>query len=161
MIILGINISGYLSSACLFIDGELKFAITEERLSRIKRDKSFPVRSIEYCCENANISKYDINAIYVGWNPALYMYKSDNTLHDALKDRGKISHLVFNELSTLIYKEMIGIKHELITPNSNRKIHFVNHHHAHLSNAYFLSGFDKSDFFIALSIKFTLFKSHT
>ena len=46
MIILGINVSGFHSSACILIDGEIKSAITEERLSRVKRDKSFPKKSI-------------------------------------------------------------------------------------------------------------------
>ena len=49
MVILGINISGFHSSACLVIDGEIKAAIMEERLSRLKRDKNFPKQSIKYC----------------------------------------------------------------------------------------------------------------
>ena len=45
------------------------------------------------------IEKNEITDIYVGWNPSHYMYKSDNTLNDALKDRGKIAYLTLNELS--------------------------------------------------------------
>ena len=100
-VILGLNVSGFHSSACLVIDGEVKSAITEERITRIKQDKSFPKNSIEYCCDVANIDKSDITDIYVGWNPVHYMYKSDNTLGDALKDRGKLAYLTLNELSVI------------------------------------------------------------
>ena len=46
MNILGINISGIYSSACLVVDGKIKVAITEERISKIKQDKSFPTNAM-------------------------------------------------------------------------------------------------------------------
>jgi carbamoyltransferase len=149
MVILGINISGFHSSACLVIDGEIKAAITEERLSRIKRDKSFPKQSINYCCKVAGISFEDITDVYVGWNPATYMYRSDNTISDALKDRGKMAYLALNELSSMSDYNSLQIEQEIKTINSNIKVHFVNHHHAHLSNSFLSSGFESSDFFVA------------
>jgi carbamoyltransferase len=146
--ILGLNISGFHSSACLVIDGEVKFAITEERVTRVKQDKSFPKESIEYCCNAAGINKSDITDIYVGWNPAHYIHKSDNTLNDAFKDRGKLSYLTLNELSVLNDEEVTQVSQQLKTLNSTWNIHFVNHHHAHLSNAFLTSGFKTSDFFV-------------
>lgn len=149
MIILGINTSGFHSSACLVVNGKIEAAITEERISRIKQDKSFPVQAIDYCCEVAQINSLDITDIYIGWNPTQYMYKSDNTLNDALKDRGKMAYLGLNELAAMNNEEAVEIKQELKTLNSKWNIHFVDHHKAHLSSAFLLSGFEDSDFFIA------------
>lgn len=149
MVVLGINISGFHSSACLIIDGEIKAAITEERLSRVKRDKNFPKKSIKYCCKVAGILFEEINDVYVGWNPATYMYRSDNTVSDSLKDRGKMAYLALNELASMSDYNTLEIEQQIKTINSNIKIHFVNHHHAHLSNSFFTSGFESSDYFVA------------
>ena len=149
MIILGINISGFHSSACLIVDGNIKAAITEERLSRIKRDKSFPHRSILYCCGLAGISVNDITDVYVGWNPSFYMSQSNNTLADALQNRGKLSYLALNEMSVLAGEAPLEIKQEIQTVNANWKIHFLNHHSAHLSNSFINSGFSSADFCVA------------
>jgi len=46
MIILGINAYHADSSACIVKDGEILFAIEEERLRRIKHWTGFPVLSI-------------------------------------------------------------------------------------------------------------------
>ena len=50
MIILGINIS-HNSSACIMINGELKLAIQEERLTKIKNFTGYPKKSIDFCLE--------------------------------------------------------------------------------------------------------------
>jgi carbamoyltransferase len=132
MVVLGINISGFHSSACLVIDGEIKAAITEERLSRVKRDKNFPKESIKYCCKVAGISFEQISDVYVGWNPAMYMYRSDNTVSDSLKDRGKMAYLALNELASMSDYKTLEIEQQIKTINSNIKIHIVNHHNAQL-----------------------------
>lgn len=149
MVVLGINISGFHSSACLIVEGEVKAAITEERLTRVKRDKSFPKKSIEYCCKAVGIEFEEITDVYIGWNPAAYMYRSDNTINDALKDRGKLTYLALNELASMSDYDSLQIEQEIKTINSRIKIHFVNHHHAHLANVFFSSGFESSDYFVA------------
>jgi len=146
--ILGINTSGYHSSACLITKGEIKAAITEERLSRIKRDRNFPIKSIHYCCEIAGVSINDITDVFIGWNPALYMYKSDNTMKEALQNRGKMAYLALNELSSITNEEK-EIEQEIKSINSRWKIHFVNHHDAHISNSFINSGYSNSDFLVA------------
>ena len=101
-IILGINCSGFTSSACLVIDGKIKSAISEERITRIKKDKTFPLNAIKYCCDNGNISIEQITDIFIGWNPRFYLHKSDFILDQSFRNRGLISYLSLNELSTLI-----------------------------------------------------------
>ena len=46
--VIGLNCSGFISSACLVKDGVVVSAICEERISRLKRDKNFPVKAIKY-----------------------------------------------------------------------------------------------------------------
>jgi len=45
------------SSACIVRDGELLFAVAEERISRIKHDAGFPrlaIRALPGVCESAS-----------------------------------------------------------------------------------------------------------
>ncbi len=54
MLTLGINYTRmHDSSACLVRDGELLFAIAEERLSRLKHDAEFPKLAIQACLDFA------------------------------------------------------------------------------------------------------------
>ena len=146
--ILGINCSGFHSSACLIVDGEIQYAICEERLSRVKQDKAFPLRAIKYCCDAANIRFSEITDAFVGWHPRFYISQSDNTLDDALQNRGKLSYLTLNELATLSNTPIEDVSQSLLTGNSNLKIHFVDHHKAHAANVFFHSGCNKADFLI-------------
>jgi|TARA_B100001964_G_scaffold186844_1_gene207630 carbamoyltransferase len=131
------------------MDGKLVAAITEERLSRVKRDKRFPNQAIKYVCDIAKIDVSEITDVFVGWNPVHYMHKSDNTLLDALQNRGKIAYLALDELSAMSDSRVIEITQNVRTENSECNIHFVDHHLAHLCNAFCTSGFKRSDFFVA------------
>jgi carbamoyltransferase len=144
-IVMGINCSGFHSSACLFIDGKFMYAICEERLSRIKQDKTFPLRAINYCCESAGISFSEVEQIFVGWHPRFYINKSDNILNEALKYRGKLSYLTLNELATLSSSSIEDVSQCLRSGKSNLQINYIDHHKAHAAGSFFNSGFDKTD----------------
>ena len=63
MYILGISAFYHDSSACLIKDGQILFAIQEERYTRIKHDQSFPINAIKACLNGAKISIADIDCI--------------------------------------------------------------------------------------------------
>ncbi|MEX0966084.1 MAG: carbamoyltransferase C-terminal domain-containing protein [Bacteroidia bacterium] len=147
--IIGVNCSGFNSSACLILDGKLQYAINEERLTRIKKDKSFPLQSIKYCCKAAGISLSDVSDIFIGWHPRYYIKSPDHTLFEAMRNRGKIAYLALNELASLETKEILDVKQIIISENIRWNVHFVDHHQAHLANAYFFSEFDDCDFLVA------------
>ena len=65
--IIGLNAIGINTSACLMIDGKIKAAIEEERLSRNKRTRFFPEKSIEYCLKSCGLTINDIDAIAISW----------------------------------------------------------------------------------------------
>ena len=56
MLTVGINYSQmHDSSACIVRDGEVLFAVAEERLIRVKHDASFPALTIRACLEFARL----------------------------------------------------------------------------------------------------------
>ena len=62
MIILGIH-DGHNASAALIIDGKLKCAIAEERLSRQKNHYGFPEKAIKCVLEQSQIKSEDIDKV--------------------------------------------------------------------------------------------------
>ncbi|WP_139925818.1 carbamoyltransferase C-terminal domain-containing protein [Hymenobacter sp. DG01] len=148
--ILGINCSGFHSSACLLgPDGRVMVAIAEERLSRIKQDKSFPRLAVRYCCEAAGIALADVAEVFIGWNPAPYLLQPQQALAEAFQNRGKLAQLTLNELAAL-QGGVSSIGQTLTSlEGAPMRLHYVDHHRAHLANALLQSGFDEADFFVA------------
>ena len=145
MAVLGINCSGFHSSATLVDGGVLRAAICEERLSRVKQDKAFPVRAIRYCCDAAGIPFSAVTHAFIGWHPRYYLGQSDRTLFDALQNRGKISYLALNELAAMSGSPIGDVAQTLTLGDSTLAIHFVDHHAAHAASVFHPSGFDAAD----------------
>jgi carbamoyltransferase len=61
--ILGISGFYHDSAAALITDGKIVAAVQEERFSRVKNDRSFPVRAVNYCLEEAGIQQDDLSAV--------------------------------------------------------------------------------------------------
>ena len=60
MYILGISAFYHDSSACLIKDGEILFAVQEERYTRIKHDQSFPINAIKFLLSESSESLHFI-----------------------------------------------------------------------------------------------------
>lgn len=146
--VLGINCSGFHSSACLLHEGRVVAAICEERLSRVKQDKAFPHQAIRYCLDVAGITLQDVGDAFVGWHPRHYLRRSDGSLPDALRARGKMAYLALNELAAEFGEPLTNVEQTLRSEHATLRIHFVDHHEAHLANAFFQSGFVESDFLV-------------
>ena len=56
MNILGISAFYHDSAACLVKDGEVVFAAQEERFTRVKHDRNFPIRAIERALQDSRLS---------------------------------------------------------------------------------------------------------
>lgn len=61
--ILGVSCYYHDSAAALLCDGEIIAAAQEERFTRVKHDKSFPINAIEYCLEEARINGSDLSGV--------------------------------------------------------------------------------------------------
>src|SRR5260370_32632794 len=82
MITLGINYSQmHDSSACIVRDGELLFAVAEERLSRVKHDARFPELAIRACLEFAGVRAEQLDEVCFGWQTAGPVYRHDLKLY--------------------------------------------------------------------------------
>lgn len=70
MITVGINYlggPGHDSAAAIAVDGQLKFAIAEERLSRKKQDAAFPIQAIQACLQHVNCTIEEVDEMVFGW----------------------------------------------------------------------------------------------
>ena len=63
MVILGISAYYHDSAACLLVNGKILAAAQEERFTRIKHDQDFPLRSIDYCLQYANLGPEQIDYV--------------------------------------------------------------------------------------------------
>jgi carbamoyltransferase len=147
MLTIGINYSQmHDSSACIVRDGQLLFAVAEERLSRIKHDARFPHLSIQACLEFAGAKARQINEVCFGWPPPWRLFRHDLECY-ALGQR-PLSYL--NLLNSSRY--FLSMWHQQGGANPY-KLHFgkapasarfVDHHLAHAISAYAFSGFEES-----------------
>jgi len=147
MNILGLNTYLHDSSAALYQDGRLVFAIEEERLSRIKKDNRFPRLSIQAALDQARIGIDDLDAIAFGWNRGgrtpLHTLRSTMT--------GRLGFT-----PTMVADSFLAGARELYHGNGRRTLRrlfpeterrpllFVDHHLAHGWSTYALSGFDEA-----------------
>ena len=66
MLILGLNMFHADASAAIVQDGEVLFAIAEERLNRVKHYAGFPGLAIQACLDAAGAKISDIDHVAVG-----------------------------------------------------------------------------------------------
>ncbi len=148
MIVLGI--SGAVShdpSAALFVDGELVAAAEEERFIREKHAKGrFPYEATRFCLEFADVRPEDVNVVAFPYaeigltSPARWHYAMR---HWYAPDRALTA--IFN--GNRRYRRNMAQLHKLIDDlgigGGNARVMPVEHHLAHASSAYHLSGFEE------------------
>ena len=73
--ILGINAYHGDAAAALVKDGKIVAAVEEERFNRIKHSAGFPVESIRYCLDVANVRLEDIGHVGISRDPSAHLHK--------------------------------------------------------------------------------------
>jgi carbamoyltransferase len=146
--ILGINCHAHDSSAALLRDGKVIFAATEERFSRIKKDRSFPKLTIGAALQHAGIEYQDLQAVAFGWNrPGLGPL---NTIRRAItgdlpRSYGWTMEQVFHLASEMRFQGGVVPLHKSFGRAVDRgRIHYIDHHESHAWSAYALSSFEES-----------------
>jgi carbamoyltransferase len=140
MIILGINAYHADSSASLLIDGKIVCATEEERFTRIKHWAGLPLQSIEFCLKFAKISMDQVDSICIGRNPKSKIF---NKISYSIKNFTSAKEMLVQRLANrtdLNDLNQIVKNHFGFCP----KIHYIEHHRAHLASAFFSSPFNKS-----------------
>src|SRR5579859_3664856 len=145
MLTLGINYSQmHDSSACIVRDGDLLFAIAEERLSRLKHDARFPQLAIRACLEFGKARPEDLDEVCFGWQPPGPLYRHDLKCYAT----GKMPATYTNALNSTLY--FLSMWHQgggakrfaQIFGETKARMRFVEHHLAHALSAYSYSRFD-------------------
>jgi carbamoyltransferase len=145
MLTLGINYSQmHDSSACIVRDGELLFAVAEERLSRLKHDARFPQLAIQACLEFAQVRAEQLDEVCFGWQTAGPVYRHDLKLYalgswpitylNVLNSTRHFLSMWHQESGAKRFVQRFG--------NIAGRMRFVDHHLAHAISAYAYSGFD-------------------
>jgi carbamoyltransferase len=145
MITLGINYSQmHDSSACLVRDGELVFAVAEERISRAKHDARFPENAIRACLNFARVKAEQLDEVCFGWQPAGAAFRHDLKCYAS----GKMPATYLNGLNSTLHfmsmwhQESGAKRFTQIFGATKARMRFVDHHLAHALSAYSFSGFD-------------------
>jgi len=147
MITVGINYTRmHDSSACIVRDGELLFAVAEERLSRLKHDAQFPRLAIQACLDFAAVRAEQLDEVCFGWPTAGPGFRHDLkclatgglpfTYLNLLTSTLHFLTMWHQEGGAKVFTEQFG--------PTRARMRFVDHHLAHAISAYAYSGFDEA-----------------
>ena len=146
MFSLGINYSQmHDSSASIVRDGELLFAVAEERLSRTKHDARFPSHAIQACLDLPAFRADQFDLVCFGWPPP---GRAVSPRFSCFANGSAETHLL-NALNPRDISEHVAPARRRETiPRAVRTdkgaIRFVDHHLAHAISAYAYSGYDEA-----------------
>src|SRR5271156_2180853 len=145
MLNLGINYSQmHDSSACIVGDGEVLFAVAEERLSRVKHDARFPALAIRACLDFASVRPDQLDFVCFGWPPVGVSVRHD--LKGMIKGDYPIDYTsvasLFRRYASLTRQHDGEGPFRTRFGATNARFRFIHHHLAHAISAYAFSGFD-------------------
>ena len=147
MINVGFNYSQmHDSSACIARDGELLFAVAEERISRVKHDAGFPHNAIRACLEFAKVRPDQLDFICQGWPDPGRVFATDVKCFLS----GQYPATYSNVLNSARLYASMAHQHggfRRFTHHfgpTKAQLRFVDHHLAHAISAYSYSGFDNA-----------------
>lgn len=141
MLVMGISCYYHDSAVALADDSEVRFAIQEERLSRVKHDSRFPVLAIGSALKSSGLGINDIDRIV--------FYEDPNTklrrLWDQVIDCWPRSRRIFE-------RDIPGFVHHKLPVAAQLRTHigfhgpveFSEHHRSHAASAFFTSPFERA-----------------
>lgn len=141
MRILGISAFYHDSAAALIDSGRILAAAQEERFTRLKQDKRFPINAIDFILKDSNLKINDINAIVYYENPRI---KLDRLLSSYIQyaPKGRKS---FIEAMTEWSGGKLFIEHIIRNKLKYKgEVHSVLHHESHAGSAFYPSPFESS-----------------
>jgi carbamoyltransferase len=137
--VLGLNAFHGDSSAAVFHNGELLAAVEEERLNRIKHWAGLPILSARQCLQYSN---EEIQHIAISRNPGAHLGRK---IIRILTRPAAWRHALARAHNSI---RVARVKRDLepggMRMSPNVRVHYVEHHHAHLASAFFASPFDSA-----------------
>ncbi len=144
MLILGLNMFHADASAAIVQDGEVIFAIAEERLNRKKHYGGFPSLAIKACLDAAGAKISDIEHVAVGQDSDANLSKK---VQYALANPAKILNFIRlrqRKESMRDVRSLLANALEVETDHLKFQEHHLEHHIAHIASAYYCSPWERA-----------------
>jgi carbamoyltransferase len=144
MLILGLNMFHADASAAIVVDGEVKFAIAEERLNRRKHFGGFPALAVKACLDAVGARISDIEHVAVGQDSDANLSQK---VQYAFANPAKILNFIrlrqrkesMRDVRSLLVKALDADPAQL-----RFQEHHLEHHIAHIASAYYCSPWEKA-----------------
>jgi carbamoyltransferase len=144
MLILGLNMFHADASAAIVLDGEVKFAVAEERLNRHKHFGGFPALAVKACLDAIGAKVSDVDHVAVGQD-------SDANLAEkvryALANPAKILNFIRLRQRKEAMRDVRSLLAKALDVDSAQlrfHEHHLEHHIAHIASAYYCSPWEKA-----------------
>lgn len=144
MLILGLNMFHADASAAIVVDGEVKFAIAEERLNRRKHFGGFPALAVKACLDAVGAKISDIEHVAVGQDSDANLAKK---VQYALANPAKILNFIRLRQRKEVMRDVRSLLATALDVDSSRlrfQEHHIEHHIAHIASAYYCSPWEKA-----------------
>ncbi len=144
MLILGLNMFHADASASIVVDGEVKFAIAEERLNRHKHFGGFPALAIKACLEAVGAKISDVEHVAVGQDSNANVAKK---VQYALANPAKILNFIRLRHRKEALRDVRLLVARALDVDSGQlrfQEHHLEHHIAHIASAYYCSPWEKA-----------------
>ena len=144
MLILGLNMFHADASAAIIVDGEVKFAIAEERLNRHKHFGGFPALAVKACLDAVGVKISDLEHVAVGQDSDANLIKK---VQYALANPAKILNFIRlrqRKEAMRDVRSLLGQALEVDARKLRFQEHHLEHHIAHIASAYYCSPWERA-----------------
>jgi carbamoyltransferase len=144
MLVLGLNMFHADASAAIVLDGEVKFAVAEERLNRRKHFGGFPALAVKACLDAVGAKISDIEHVAVGQDSDANLAKK---VQYALANPTKILNFIRLRQRKEAMRDVRSLLAKALDVDSAQlrfQEHHLEHHIAHIASAYYCSPWDKA-----------------
>jgi carbamoyltransferase len=144
MLILGLNMFHADASAAIVLDGEVKFAIAEERLNRHKHFGAFPALAVKACLDAVGAKISDVAHVAVGQDSDANLVKK---VQYALANPAKILNFIRLRQRKEAMRDVRSLLTKALDVSATQlrfQEHHLEHHIAHIASAYYCSPWEKA-----------------
>jgi len=144
MLILGLNMFHADSSAAIVEDGEVKFAIAEERLNRLKHYAGFPSLAVKACLDFVGARLRDVDHVAVGQDTDANLAKK--VQYALANPAGILNYIRLRQRKQALrsVRSLLAEALEVDPESLGFEEHRVEHHIAHNASAYYCSPWEKA-----------------
>src|SRR5579864_6403631 len=144
MLILGLNMFHADASAAIILDGEVKFAIAEERLNRRKHYGGFPALAVKACLDAVGAKISDVEHVAVGQDSDANLIKK---VQYAVSNPAKVLNFIRlrqRKEAMRDVRSLLANALEVSPQQIKFQEHHLEHHIAHVASAYYCSPWEKA-----------------